>query len=91
VSLTGAGFGGSTVDCSQTIPDFGSIDCSYRYGSMEGDFEFALQELGGEGLDDFPLTTYDVPAVRVSLSGSLSLPTVRAEALKASLRASLRR
>jgi hypothetical protein len=86
-SLASASFGGSTTDCSTDIPNFGRLTCSYRYGSMEGSFALDFQQLGGELTESFPSTAYDLPALRVQLSGNLTVPVVRAAEVKASLRA----
>jgi hypothetical protein len=90
-SITSSSFGSSTTDCTITIPTVGTLNCTYKYGSMQGAFDFVGQPVIGEGANvTFASTSYDLPAVRVTLSGNLTVPAVRAEALKSALRKMIR-
>jgi len=91
-SITSSTFGSSTTDCSVDIPNVGRLNCSYRYGSMQGSFDFVGAPISGSGENvTFANTSYDLPAVRVTLSGDFTVNTaVQAEALKGALRKVIR-
>jgi hypothetical protein len=90
-SITATSFSGSPVDCSVEIPTIGTLTCSYLYGSQEGDFDFVAAPVFTEGENvTFASTSYDLPAVRVTLSGDLTVPVSQVEAVKRAIRAMVR-
>lgn len=90
-SITASSFGGSPTDCTIQIPTIGTLTCSYQYGSQEGDFDFVAAPVLTEGENvTFASTSYDLPAVRVSISGNLTVPVGQVEAVKRSIRALVR-
>jgi hypothetical protein len=60
-----ASFGGSSTDCSQSSPPY-TITCSYRVGTMTGDFLFSASGEGGDYSQ--PAVAYSLPAVRITLT-----------------------
>jgi hypothetical protein len=90
-SITASSFSGSAVDCTIEIPTIGTLSCSYRYGSQEGDFDFVAAPLFTEGENvTFASTSYDLPAVRVSLSGDLTVPVGQVASVKRAIRTMVR-
>jgi hypothetical protein len=90
-SITASSFSGSPVDCTVSIPTVGTLECSYQYGSQEGDFDFVAAPVFTEGENvTFASTSYDLPAVRVSLSGNLTVPVNQVESVKRAIRAMVR-
>jgi len=87
-SIASSSFGSSSTDCSVDIPGVGHLTCGYRYGSMQGSFDFVGAPISGTGENvTFANTSYDLPAVRVTLSGDFTVTTgVQAAALKGALR-----
>jgi hypothetical protein len=81
-TLTSASFSGGTTDCSRDVPGFGTINCTYRYGDMAGEFSFdaaaAVQGTGPATLTWNPTTYGNLPAVQVVLSANVTLPGVKA-------------
>ena len=74
-SITQSSFNSSTTDCSMDIQGFGTLNCSYRYGNMKGAFDFVGEPVGVAGENvTFASTSYDLPAMRVTLSGNLTVP-----------------
>ena len=90
-SITSTSFANSTTDCSVTIPTVGVLECSYQYGSQQGNFDFVATPVNAEGPDvTFASTSYDLPAVRVRLSGDLTVAASEVASVKAALRKMLR-
>jgi hypothetical protein len=86
-SITASNFDGSEVDCSVTVPNIGTLTCSYDYGSQEGAFDFVGAPLFTEGENvTFASTSYQLPAVRVRLGGNLTVPVAQVAAVKSALR-----
>jgi hypothetical protein len=87
-SITAQSFGTSATDCTVTLPTVGTLNCTYRYGSMQGAFDFVAEPIFGSGTENvtFASTNYDLPAVRVTLSGNLTVPTGQVVALRSGLR-----
>ena len=90
-SITSTSFASGTTDCSVTIPTVGVLGCSYQYGSQQGNFDFVATPVNAEGPDvTFASTSYDLPAVRVRLTGDLTVAASQVASVKASLRKMLR-
>jgi hypothetical protein len=86
-SITHSSFSGTPTDCTVEIPTVGTLTCSYQYGSMEGAFDFVAQPVLVEGENaTFASTSYDLPAVRVSISGNLTVEAAQVPALRSALR-----
>ncbi len=70
-TVTGATFGGSSTNCNQSSGGF-TATCSYSTGTMTGSFDFTADKVGatGTGAAAFtqPSTTFDLPAVRLTIS-----------------------
>lgn len=68
-NLTGASFGGSNTSCNQTSGGV-TITCSYSTGTMTGSFGFDASRQTGTGATTFsqPSTSFDLPAVRLTIS-----------------------
>lgn len=81
--LDDANFGGSTIDCSTPTP-FGDLDCSYQQGDMSGSFGFTAEDFfsGDAATVEFADTAYDLPAVRVELSGNLVIDGFQAATIQ---------
>lgn len=86
-SITASSFDGSEVDCSVTVPNIGTLTCSYDYGSQEGAFDFVGAPVLSEGENvTFASTSYELPAVRVRLGGNLTVPVAQVAAVRSALR-----
>lgn len=69
-ALTASSFTGSVTDCSE-----GEITCSYRLGSMSGNFSFTGDLIAGTGAATYTQSTVsftNLPAVRLTLSDLLN-------------------
>lgn len=68
-NLTGASFGGGNTSCNQSSGGI-TITCSYSTGTMTGSFGFDAARQTGTGATTFsqPSTSFDLPAVRLTIS-----------------------
>lgn len=70
--LTAATFAGTPTSCDQQVLSPIPVTCSYTTGTMTGSFDFTASRTSGGGALTFtqPTTSFELPAIRVTISYS---------------------